>query len=33
MRTVHRAAAWVAWAEWICNSAAAAQAVDEPHKR
>jgi hypothetical protein len=27
MRTVHRAA-WVAWAEWICNSAAA-QAVDD----
>jgi hypothetical protein len=28
MRTVRRAAAWVAWAEWICNSAAA-QAVDD----
>jgi hypothetical protein len=27
MRTVHRAA-WAAWAEWICNSAAA-QAVDD----
>jgi len=27
-RTVHRAVAWVAWAEWICNSAAA-QAVDD----
>jgi hypothetical protein len=25
---VHRAVAWVAWAEWICNSAAA-QAVDD----
>jgi hypothetical protein len=25
---VRRAAAWVAWAEWICNSAAA-QAVDD----
>ena len=23
MRTVRRAAAWVAWAEWICNHAAA----------
>jgi hypothetical protein len=28
MRTVHRAVAWAAWAEWICNSAAA-QAVDD----
>jgi hypothetical protein len=27
MRTVHPAA-WAAWAEWICNSAAA-QAVDD----
>jgi hypothetical protein len=23
----------VAWAEWICSSAVAAQAVDEPRKR